>query len=300
MARECVGLIGVGLLGTALAEGLLREGFDVLGYDLSPERRAALAALGGHAEESAADVAAACRRLVLCLPTSADVEAVLAEVAPQLTPGAVVVDTTTGAPERTEAIGREREAHGVSYLDATISGSSAQVRSRDAVLMVGGTAAAFAACTDLFACWGRAWFHLGGWGAGARMKLVSNLVLGLNRAVLAEGLAFAQACGLDPARALEVLQAGAASSRVMETKGRKMIERDFAPQARLAQHLKDVRLILAEGERTGAALPLSSLHRELLERLIAAGLGDADNAAIIDAFEGRPSTGTTDISAPHP
>jgi 3-hydroxyisobutyrate dehydrogenase-like beta-hydroxyacid dehydrogenase len=120
------------------------------------------------------------------------------------------------------------------------------------------------------------------------MKLVVNLVLGLNRAALAEGLAFARACGLDPGEALRVLRAGAAYSQVMDAKGRKMVDHDFRPQARVAQHLKDVRLILAEAERAGAAVPLSELHRQLLERVVAAGLGDADNAAVIRAFEDPP------------
>ena len=82
----------------------------------------------------------------------------------------------------------------------------------------------------LFDCFARQWFYLGPWGTAARMKLVVNLVLGLNRAVLAEGLAFARACGLDPAVALGVLRAGAAYSRVMDTKGPKMVGRDFEPQ----------------------------------------------------------------------
>src|SRR6185436_1237882 len=83
-------------------------------------------------------------------------------------------------------------------------------------------------------------FHVGPAGSGARMKLVVNLVLGLHRAVLAEGLGLAEAYGLDLDRTLEVLRSGAAASRVMDAKGRKMIERDYRPQAKLAQHLKDV------------------------------------------------------------
>jgi 3-hydroxyisobutyrate dehydrogenase-like beta-hydroxyacid dehydrogenase len=117
------------------------------------------------------------------------------------------------------------------------------------------------------------------------MKLVVNLVLGLNRAVLAEGLSFAQACGIDPAVALEVLAAGPAFSRVMDAKGKKMIARDFEPQARLSQHLKDVHLILAEAAKHNAKTPLSELHRALLEALDAAGFGGEDNAAIVRAFE---------------
>jgi 3-hydroxyisobutyrate dehydrogenase-like beta-hydroxyacid dehydrogenase len=117
------------------------------------------------------------------------------------------------------------------------------------------------------------------------MKLVVNLVLGLNRAVLAEGLAFARASAFDPALALEVLKSGVAYSRVMDAKGRKMIEGDFAPEARLSQHHKDVRLILEAAVRTGAMLPLTQLHDFLLGQIEDRGLGNLDNSAIIRAYD---------------
>ncbi len=79
--------------------------------------------------------------------------------------------------------------------------------------------------------------------------------------------------------------ASPAFSRVMETKGEKMLARDFSPQARLAQHHKDVKLILEEAARANLELPLSKLHAELLARVVAAGDGDLDNSAIIKAFE---------------
>ena len=117
------------------------------------------------------------------------------------------------------------------------------------------------------------------------MKLVVNLVLGLNRAALAEGIAFARAAGLDLPTTLRVLQNGAAYSRVMDAKGRKMIEGDFTPQGKLSQHLKDVRLILAEAERVGAKALLSTLHLHLLRQVEAAGYGGEDNAAVIRVYD---------------
>jgi 3-hydroxyisobutyrate dehydrogenase-like beta-hydroxyacid dehydrogenase len=182
-------------------------------------------------------------------------------------------------------MGARLAARGVAYLDATVSGSSEQARRGEAVVMVGGDPRAFAACRDVFDAIARNAFHVGPVGAGARMKLATNLVLGLNRAALAEGLAFARRMGLDPSLTLEILRAGAAYSRIMDAKGPKMIAGDFAPQARLSQHLKDVRLILAEARRAGAATPLSEAHRGLLEAAEAAGFGAADNSAIIRAFE---------------
>ena len=117
------------------------------------------------------------------------------------------------------------------------------------------------------------------------MKLVVNLVLGLNRAVLAEGLSFAQATGVAPAKALEVLKASPAYSTVMDTKGEKMLTGDFTPQARLRQHLKDVNLILESAAASAANTPLSEWHAETLQALVDQGHGDDDNSSIIRAFE---------------
>ena len=113
------------------------------------------------------------------------------------------------------------------------------------------------------------------------MKLVTNLVLGLNRAALAEGLVFAQQLDLDLTQALDVMRRSMAYSRIMDTKGEKMITQDFTPQAKLSQHLKDVRLMLAA---SSIPLPLSETHRQLLEKAEALGFGDADNSAVIKAI----------------
>lgn len=278
---ETLGLIGVGLLGGALAERFLRGGYAVVGFDPREERRRALAELGGRAATSAREVVAGCRRVILCLPDSNVVTSVLHEAEPQL--GQTILDTTTGDPERTRATGEELAIKGIAYVDACILGSSDHVRGGEAVVMAGGER--IEDNVDLLRCFARQWFHVGPWGNGARMKLVVNLVLGLNRAVLAEGLAFARGCGLDPAAALEVLRAGVAYSRVMDTKGDKMLARDFTPQARVAQHLKDVRLILEQGQRVGSRMPLSEVHRALLERVVELGGGDDDNAAVIRAYD---------------
>ncbi len=273
-------------MGGALSRRMLAARYRVCGYDPATERAAALRVAGGVDVARPADVAHACPRILLSLPDGNVVRTVLDDLLPALRPGQVVVDTTTAAPHESEATGARLAAIGVAYLDATISGNSEQVGRAETVVMAGGDPATFARCTDLFACFARRAFHVGPVGAGARMKLVTNLVLGLNRAVLAEGLAFARKLGLDPAEALAVLQETPAHSRVMEVKGPRMIAGDFTPAARLSQHLKDVRLMLAAGAEAGARLPLSELHRALLEEAEAAGLGGADNSAILRVFEG--------------
>jgi len=272
---DTIGLIGVGLLGSAIAARLTAAGYSVLGYDIVPDRR-----LGA---STAAEVARQCRTIILCLPTSDVVAQVLAGLEPA--PGATIIDATTGEPEAMAAMGAKLAKAGIDYLDATVLGSSRVVRNGAAIVMAGGRRQAFDAAAPLFRTFAARAFYLGSYGAGARMKLVANLALGLHRAVLAETISFARACEVSPADALEVLKAGAAYSRVMDDKGEKMLHHDFSVEARLSQHLKDVRLILASAAAKNARTPLSQVHRQLLERLEAAGYGDLDNSAIIMAYE---------------
>jgi 3-hydroxyisobutyrate dehydrogenase-like beta-hydroxyacid dehydrogenase len=288
---EPLGLVGVGLLGTALAERLLGDGFAVVGYDLDGARLDHLRRLGGEAEGSATAVFGRCRRVLLSLPDHDKVTALLQNSTTGLRPGQIIIDTTTGDPAASEALAGELAARGVTYLDATVSGSSAQVREGIAVIMVGGDAAGFASCGDVFARLGCQAFYTGGPGTGAKMKLVTNAVLGLNRAALAEGLALAGALGLDAAQALAIMQAGPAYSRIMDRKGEKMLKGEFTPEARLSQHLKDVRLILAHGHAAGLPMPLSEANRAALESAETAGLGALDNSAIIEVLRNTAGNG---------
>jgi 3-hydroxyisobutyrate dehydrogenase-like beta-hydroxyacid dehydrogenase len=277
----------MGLLGGALAARFLGGGLRVVGFDVNVECRRRLADAGGEPAASTPAVVAAVDVVVFSLPDSDAVETVVNEAGDRLR-GRLVIDTTTGDPNRTAALGRRLADAGVRYVDATVLGSSARARAGEVVVISGGEADDVREAEEFIRLFAAEWFHVGAWGSGARMKLVANLVLGLNRAVLAEGLAFARRCGLDPGLALRVLRGGAAYSRVMDEKGRKMVEADFGPEARLSQHLKDVRLILAAGRKAGAVLPLSELHERLLAGLERAGYGGSDNSAVIRAFDPGP------------
>ena len=279
-----IGVIGLGLLGSAIAKRLLAAGFPVCGFDIDAGSRARFDAAGGMVVGSASEVAGACRSIILSLPDSGVVGAVLEEVEAGLGDARLFIDTTTGDPDDTVRCSKRLAERGHDFLDASVGGSSKLLESGRAILMVGGDVDAFQRSSSILRAIGERVFHVGPAGAGIRMKLVFNLVLGLNRAVLAEGLAFASRYGLSGLQALEILEAGPSYSRAMDAKGRKMIAGDFAPEARLSQHLKDVGLILAAGEGCGAQLPLSILHRQLLEQAESLGFGAADNSAIIESF----------------
>lgn len=285
MDRNCdVGLIGVGLVGLALAKRLTAAGYRVTGYDPNTQRMSELANAGGGPAISLSNLCENQRRIILSLPDGDIVAKVLEEIKPFLAAGTILIDTTTAAPEQVLGVYREMFEMKVGYMDATISGSSAQVENGDATWLVGAEDHDFNAVSDLFQALGGPVFHLGPTSSGTRMKLVSNLILGLNRAVLAEGLALAEDWQMNLSQTLEVLKSTAAYSRVMDTKGRKMIEHDYIPQARLRQHHKDIRLILESANQSGPHLVLSRLHDELLQQAETAGLGDLDNAAIFELW----------------
>lgn len=293
LTPENIGLVGIGLVGSALAQRLLESGYGVVGHDLAPERRRQLESWGGTPASSPAEVAGRTGRVLLSLPDSAAVQEVV-EGRDGLLQGrplpAAVIDTTTGDPEATCRLAARLAARQVTYLDATLSGSSAQIRQHACTLMVGGAPAQVQAHTDLLQVLSPRRHHLGPAGSGARAKLAVNLVAGLNRAVLAEGLVFAERLGLELEAFLALLLDSPAYSAAMDAKGRKMLDADFAPQSRVRQHLKDVDLILRQAGETGQQLPLSTTHQELLRAAVAAGDGDLDNAAVIRELRrrGRP------------
>lgn len=285
-----IGVVGVGLVGTAIAERLLEQGWSVAGCDVNAERLAHLRAQGGTAFAQPREVAAHADRVVLAVFDDNDIERALwgehgvlagKGANPQLHS---VISVTTSDPDRIPAFAERCAKQGVAYLDATVSGSSGQVRRGDSVMMVGGAADAAERNKNLFDVLAKQWFHVGSSGAGARAKLVVNLVLGLNRAALGEGIAFAEKLGLDAAAMMGVLKSSAAFSQVMNIKGERMLKRDYAPEGRLRQHAKDVTLMLAQAQRLGMHLPLSTVHDQLLQRAIADGDGDIDNAAVIEVI----------------
>jgi len=279
---EPVGLVGTGLFGTALADRLLADGYQLVVYNRTRAKAEPLLARGAVWSENPF---ATCQRVIFSLFTSDQVEQVFEAMCPSPAREHIVLDTSTSDPQLTAAVGNRLAAKGVQYLESPFSGSSEQARNRAATALVSGDRAAFDECHDLWICLAAKTFYVGAWGNAAKMKLVTNLVLGLNRAVLAEGLVFAQASGLQMEDALEVLLNSPAYSRIMDAKGPKMVRGDFAPQARLAQHIKDVRLMLEEAARGGASLPMSAVHLRMLERAVTAGLGEMDNSAIIRVIQ---------------
>ena len=288
MAAMRVGAVGLGLLGSALTATLLERGFEVRGFDLDTDRLREHEQRGGHAAGSLRDAVDGVDRLLLCLPTSEisrDVCLGPGGIAAVASAGTVVMDATTARPSDSIAIGSRLAEHGLSYLDTTISGSSAMAATRDIVVMVGGPAEAFDRARPVLDALARSVRHVGGPGAGATAKLIVNLTLGAHRVVLAEALVLGEQADLDLTVLLEVLKDSAAYSKAMDVWGARMVAGDHGdPASRIRQHAKDVRLILEQGQVVGAPLWMASTVAQVMLIAEQQGLSDADNSAVIEVL----------------
>jgi len=280
-----VGLIGVGLMGEVYAQRLMAAGFGVIGFDLDAERIKRLVHIGGRTG-SLAEIARQCDPIVVAVFSTDQVEDVIEGGLMPAAAGKLVICTSTCDPDRIAALGT-RVGRDVRFLEVPVSGTSAQVRHGDGVGLVGGDAAVAQVAAPVLGALFPKRFHIGKIGDGGRAKLAINLILGLNRLALAEGLVFASHLGLDLAAFLEVARASAAASQVMDTKGPKMVAGDFSPEGRVRQTLKDANLMLDQARAIGQELPLLEVHAAVLEACVGHGESEKDNSIVIEEVRRR-------------
>lgn len=291
--RQPVGIIGTGLMGTACAKRLRAAGFDVLGYDVDPAKLAQLAALGGHAARSIAEIARSCDKVVLTVFDTDQVEDAvegpqgLLAGRPADGPPLTAVCVSTCDPDRIAGLAKRLPAGRLRFVEAPVSGTSEQTARGEALGLIGGDRSAADGAGDVLDAICPRRHHVGAAGNGGRAKLAINLILGINRAALAEGLVFAERMGLDPEAFLRVARESAAYSQVMDIKGGKMVSGDFAPHGFVTQSLKDFSLMAGQARRLGQRLPLAETYTGLMQGCVAAGEGELDNSVVINEIRRR-------------
>jgi 2-hydroxy-3-oxopropionate reductase len=285
---EKIGLIGVGLMGSAMSEQLIDAGYEVQGFDIDTKRLNDLEKRGGVAAPSPGAAIEGAQAVILSLMTSDVIREVcfgaggIVEAKPS---DLLVIDTSTSRPEDSVANAEKLRGNGVAFVDASLSGSSPMIRTKNIVAMVGGERADFERAKPILETFARSVYHLGANGAGARTKLIVNLILGLNRMAVAEGLCLGMKSGMDMETLLTVLKDSFAYSKAMENRGERMINADYDdPMSRLFQHHKDVGLMLEQGQNMGSPMPLLSALKQVLVSAEATGLGQLDTSAIIEVL----------------
>jgi putative dehydrogenase len=283
-----IGVVGLGVMGGAMAARMLSHGFEVTGFDPDPQRCPELEAAGGSVAPSPAAVAQASETVVLSLPSEdafEDVtmcpEGLAAGVSGQIP----VIDTSTlPIALKEKAAGVLLDA-GAVLLDCPVSGTGDQARTGDLVVLASGDEEVVNRCAPVFEGFARAWHYVGDFGSGSKMKFVANLLVAIHNVAAAEGLMLAQASGLDPDQTLEVIADSAATSRMWEVRGPKMVTGEYEPGIRLNLFDKDLRLISSFARHQGSPAPLLAEAVRLYEQALAAGDGELDSAVVFRRYQ---------------
>jgi 3-hydroxyisobutyrate dehydrogenase len=282
MSELNVGFIGLGAMGLAMAGHLKRVGLLRAVANRSLAKTQAFAAEHGViGAATPGELARHCNVVVLCVTADADVLNVTREIAAQTQPGTIVVDHSTVSSATAKAAQALMKAAGGDFLDAPVSGGVEGAKNGKLSIMVGGDATALARVKPALDAYGARITHMGGIGAGQNTKAVNQVLIAGIMSGMGEGLALAEALGLDPAILLPTLTGGAANSWYLEKRGASALRNEFSVGFKLALMHKDLGIgrELAEAAGTSRSMIEDSLAD--YATLMAQGHGDDDISALI-------------------
>ena len=286
-----VGIIGMGVMGSAMAARLLAAGHPLRVHTRTRKKAEPLLEKGAVWKSDAAALAASARVVITMLGFPEDVESVYFGDRGVLTgasPGTLVVDMTTSRPSLAKRIYDEAGRRGLGVLDAPVSGGDIGAREGKLSIMVGGDAEDFEAALPVLRLLGARIVLQGGAGSGQRVKLCNQIAVFGNTLGACESLAFAVRAGLDPAKVLESIGAGAASSWALTNLAPRVLAGNFAPGFFVRHFLKDIGMALEEAELMQLSTPGLTLARELYSMLVKVGLGDKGTQALYLLFNPPP------------
>jgi 2-hydroxy-3-oxopropionate reductase len=282
-----VGFIGLGVMGAPMAGHLIAGGHEVYLSDLKPVPTS-LIEKGGKPGGTAKDVAQKADVIITMVPDTPHVESALfgeLGVAKGLTRGKIVVDMSSVSPLATKEFAHRINQLGCQYLDAPVTGGEAGAKAASLTIMVGGPEEAFVKVKPLFQLMGKSITLVGGNGDGQTTKVANQIVVAITIEAVAEALLFASKAGADPERVRQALMGGAASSRILESHGERMIKRAFDPGFRIELHLKDLALALTGARALQLSLPMTALAQQMMNVCASRGGGAWDHSALIRALE---------------
>jgi 3-hydroxyisobutyrate dehydrogenase len=285
---EKIGFIGLGIMGRGMTHNLLKAGHDVMVWNRTRSRMDEFIQAGATAAASPSDLASQCSLILICVSDTPDVEAVvLGEegVLSGVQPGALVIDHSTISPQATIEMAARLAEKDVHMLDAPISGGSEGAARGTLSIMVGGEASQFERALPYLEAFGKTITHVGGQGAGQKVKLVNQILVVVTELAVCEALLFAQAGGLDLEKTLDAVKGGAAGSWMLANRGPQMIVRDWRPGFTIDLQQKDLRLVLEAADQLGVPLTATSMVFNLYRTLQAQGLGSDGNHALVKALE---------------
>jgi 3-hydroxyisobutyrate dehydrogenase-like beta-hydroxyacid dehydrogenase len=291
MARERIGFIGLGIMGSRMAANLAAAGYEMTVWNRTAATAEAFATEHGvNVAATPAELAAASDVVIKIVVNGEQVEEILVGeqgVIAGAREGMLCIDMSTISPQMAQSLGERLGEHGIAFIDAPVTGSSPGAEAGTLTIMAGGSEADLKRAAPIFEVLGAKTVHCGALGQGQMIKVITNAIAASNAAVLAQALIVARDAGVDLAALTEVIDGGAADSRMAQLKAQPMIDREYDTLFRLDHMIKDVDLALELAAEGGTPFDYAAQTRELMAEASAEGFGEVDFAALYEALQAR-------------
>ena len=281
-----IGFIGIGLMGLPMAKNLLKAGYELKAFNRTESKAEPLREFGGKISKSIKEVVSDNDVVITMLTDDNSVDAVMnsREFLDNLKVDATVIDMSSVKPTTAISHGNNLKSKKINYLDSPVSGGTIGAEEATLAIMVGGEQKVFDNVTDVLKAMGNPTL-VGPLSSGQVSKLANQIIVGLTIGAVAEAVTLCEKAGANPNKMIKALSGGWADSKILQTHGKRMIEKDFTPKGRTSVHLKDMNNILECAESYKTHLPISNLVKEMYKRLVENGHGEKDHSSLYKEIE---------------
>ena len=281
-----VGFIGIGLMGLPMAKNILKAGYNLKAFNRSQNKAVVLKEFGAEISTSIDEVVKDSDVIITMLTDDMAINEVMGSpnFLENLKSSSTVIDMSSVKPTTATKYGNNLKSKNIKYLDAPVSGGTIGAEEASLAIMVGGEQDVFNQSYDVLKTMGNPTL-VGPVGSGQVSKLANQIIVGLTIGAVAEAITLCEKSGANPDKMIKALSGGWADSKILQTHGKRMIDKDFTPKGRTSVHLKDMNNILECANSHNTHLPISNLVKEMYKTLVENGHGETDHSSLYKEIE---------------
>jgi 2-hydroxy-3-oxopropionate reductase len=281
-----IGFIGTGLMGLPMAKNILKAGYNLKAFNRSQNKATPLKDQGAEISSSIKEAVSDSDVVITMLTDDTAVDEIMSssDFLGGLKSESIVIDMSSVKPSTATNHGNNLKSKNINYLDAPVSGGTIGAEEASLAIMVGGEQDVFNRASEILKTMGNPTL-VGPVGSGQVSKLANQIIVGLTIGAVAEAVTLCEKAGADPVKMISALSGGWADSKILQTHGKRMIEKDFSPKGKTSTHLKDMNNILDCANNFNTHLPISNLVKEMYKTLVENDHGDKDHSSLYMEIE---------------
>ena len=273
-------------MGLPMAKNILKAGYNLKAFNRSQNKAAPLKDQGAEISSSIKEAVSDSDFIITMLTDDNAVDEIMSssDFLKGLKSEATVIDMSSVKPSTATNHGNNLKSKNINYLDAPVSGGTIGAEEASLAIMVGGEQDVFNRASEILKTMGNPTL-VGPVGSGQVSKLANQIIVGLTIGAVAEAVTLCEKAGADPVKMISALSGGWADSKILQTHGKRMIDKDFSPKGKTSTHLKDMNNILDCANNFNTHLPISNLVKEMYKTLVENDHGDKDHSSLYMEIE---------------